>query len=331
MLAEEFITRKHVSWKTLTRLVDRAQKGLSGLSAEELQEFGRLYRQATSDLAIARRDYPSHPVSDYLNGLVAHAHSQVYRGKYTRANQIATFFLITFPRTFRETWGYTLASLLMFMLPALLCFLVAYRDPEAITTVFPHFQDIISDIKTGHEWWKHINDEGRSASSSLIMTNNIRVAFLAFAGGILFGLLSLYILTQNGIMLGSIAGAAQRFDFADNLWGFVAAHGVIELSVIFIAGGAGLQLGWCVFRPGLLTRGAALRAAAKRAVMLLFGCVPLLVIAGIIEGFISPSSLPLGFKLCVSVASGVLLYSYLFLVGREKHPTNPPTAAAPRG
>lgn len=323
MLAEDFITHKRTSWEKLTRLVNRAQHGLSGFSAEELQEFGHLYRQATSDLAIARRDFPTHPVSDYLNGLVARAHSQVYRGKSTHANQVAAFFRTTFPRTFRETWGYTLASLLMFLLPALACFMVAYRDPEAITTVFPHFQDVVSDIKAEHEWWEHINEEGRSAASSFIMTNNIRVAFIAFAGGVLLGLFTLYILTQNGIMLGSIAGAAQRFDFADNLWGFVAAHGVIELSVIFIAGGAGLQIGWCIFRPGLLTRGAALRAAAKRAVLLLFGCVPLLIIAGIIEGFISPSSLPLGFKLCVSAASGVLLYSYLFLAGREKQPAAP--------
>ncbi len=316
MLAEDFITIKRPAWERLTTLLNRSQSGLVNLSAEELQELGRLYRQATSDLAVARRDFAAHAVTGYLNGLVARAHASIYRDKSARLRQLGLFFSQTFPRIFRATWGYTLASFLMFFLPALVCFLVAYRDPDVMVRYFPAIQDTISDIQAGHEWWKSINDEGRTASSSFIMTNNIRVAFMAFAGGVLFGILTLYVLAMNGILLGSIAGAAQAFSFADNLWGFVAAHGVIELSVIFIAGGAGLQLGWSLFRPGLLTRRAALVVATRRAIQLLFGCVPLLVIAGLIEGFISPSNLPLAFKLMVALASGVLLYGYLILGGR---------------
>jgi uncharacterized membrane protein SpoIIM required for sporulation len=319
MLAEDFIARKHQSWERLTRLLNRAQGGLSRFTAEELQELGQLYRQATSDFAVAQRDYPRHPVSDYLHGLVGRGHAQIYRGKGTRLRQLLAFFTHTFPHTFRETWGYTLASFLMFLIPALITFFVANHNPDAISMVFPGFQDRITDIKYGHEWWTLINEEGQAVSASFIMTNNIRVAFLAFAGGVLLGVLTLFVLTQNGIMLGSIAGAAQHYDFAGKLWGFVAAHGMVELSVIFIAGGAGLQLGWSILRPGLLTRRAALVVAARRAATLIFGCVPLLVMAGTIEGFISPSpTLPLGFKLVVSLGSGVLLYSYLILVGRER-------------
>jgi uncharacterized membrane protein SpoIIM required for sporulation len=318
MLAEDFIQRKRPSWERLTALLNRTGSGLVGLSAEELQELGRLYRQATSDLAVARRDFPQHPVSAYLNGLVGRAHAQVYREKGTRMHSLVTFFTHTFPQKFRQTWGYTLASFLMFFLPALVSFIVAYRDPSAATLIMPVLQDVITDIENGEEWWLRINEEGRTVSSAGIMTNNIQVTFIAFAGGVTFGLLTLYILSQNGLMLGIIAGVSQRFDFADNLWGFVAAHGMIELSVIFIAGGAGLQLGWSILRPGLLTRRAALVVAARRAVQILFGCVPLLVIAGTIEGFISPSEvLPLWFKLFVSFGSGIALYSYLLLAGRE--------------
>ncbi len=317
MLAEDFILKKRPSWERLDKLTKRSRSGLIGLSAEELRELGQLYRQATSDLAVARRDYPKHPVHTYLNGLVGQAHGHVYRGKSTRLQSLKTYFTTTLPRIFRETWKYTLASFLMFILPALISFLFAYRDPEAVALYFPNFQDVISDIKQGNEWWGRINSEGNAASASLIMTNNIRVAFLAFAGGVLLGTLSLYVLALNGIMLGCIAGVAQRFDFADNLWGFVAAHGVIELSVIFIAGGAGLQLGWSLLRPGLLTRRSALKLAAHRAFKLLAGCVPLLVIAGMIEGFISPSSLPLAVKIIVAVGSGVAMYGYFLLAGRE--------------
>ncbi|NJN67716.1 MAG: stage II sporulation protein M [Chloroflexaceae bacterium] len=331
MLAEDFIARKRHAWERLTKLLDRAQGGLSRFTAEELQELGQLYRQATSDFAVAQRDYPRHPVSEYLHGLVGRGHAQIYRGKGGRLHQLVTFFTHTFPRTFRETWGYTLASLLMFLLPALITFFVGLHNPDAISLVFPGFQDRITDIKYGHEWWTLINEEGQAASASFIMTNNIRVAFLAFAGGVLLGLLTLVVLTQNGIMLGSIAGAAQHYDFAGKLWGFVAAHGMIELSVIFIAGGAGLQLGWSILRPGLLTRRTALVVAARRAACLVFGCVPLLIIAGTIEGFISPSTtLPLGFKLVVSFGSGVLLYGYLLLAGRAR-PHRGPSRRAPRG
>lgn len=329
MLAEDFIARKRPTWERLTALLKQAQNGLTGLSAEELQELGRLYRQATSDLAVARRDFARHPVADYLNGLVGQAHGQVYREKRARFRQFLGFFTHTFPRSFRETWGYTLAAFLMFLLPALVSFVLGYRDPDTVVLIMPELQDVVSDIQAGREWWKGINEMGRTTSSSFIMTNNIRVAFLAFTGGITFGLLTLYILFQNGLMLGGIAGVAQFHDFSGNLWGFVAAHGVIELSVIFIAGGAGMQLGWSILRPGLLTRRAALVVATRRAAYLIFGSVPLLAIAGLIEGFISPSdTLPIWFKLLVALGSGVLLSGYLLLSGRTPQQEGAPATAA---
>lgn len=317
MLAEEFINQKKPNWERLTNLLNKSQTaGLTTLSAEELTELGRLYRSATSDLAVVRRDYPSHRVVDFLNSLVARAHAAVYQNRAARGRGFLAFFTTTFPRAFRETWPYTLASFLMFLLPALVGFVVSYRDPSAGAALMPGLEQRIEDIRNGTEWWKEINTNGRAASSSFIMTNNIQVSIMAFAGGMLLGTLTLYALVQNGLMLGVLAGAAQSLGFAGNLWGFVAAHGVIELSVIFIAGGAGLQLGWSLIRPGLLTRRAALTLAAQRAMALLLGSIPLLVVAGTIEGFISPSSLPLALKLFVALTSGVLLYSYLILSGR---------------
>jgi uncharacterized membrane protein SpoIIM required for sporulation len=318
MLAEDFITIKRPNWERLTAILNKSQVGgLAALSAEELNELGRLYRSATSDLAVARRDFAGHRVAEYLNSLVARAHGAVYQSRAARGRGIVEFFSATFPQVFRATWGYTLAAFLMFLLPALASFYVAYRDPAAGAALFPGIEDRIQDIRDKREWWKSINDEGRAASASFIMTNNIRVAILAFAGGTLLGVFTLYLLAQNGLMLGIVAGASQALGFAANLWGFVAAHGMIELSVIFIAGGAGLQLGWSVVRPGLLTRRSALVVAARRAAQLLLGCIPLLVIAGTIEGFVSPSDLPLALKLAISLASGVLLYGYLLLTGRE--------------
>jgi uncharacterized membrane protein SpoIIM required for sporulation len=325
MLADDFIAIKKAGWERLSALLDQATLGLGGLSAEDLLELGRLYRTATSDLAVARRDFPDHRVVDYLNTLVARAHGTVYQGRAAGRRGLLAFFIETFPRAFRATWGFTLAAFLMFALPAAAGFIAAERDPAAGVALYPDAEPVIDDIRAGREWWLAINDEGRSASAALIMTNNIRVSILAFAGGMLLGVLTLYVLSQNGLMLGVIAGAAQAYGFSDNLWGFVAAHGTVELSVIFIAGGAGLQLGWSVLRPGLLTRRAALTVAARRAATLVLGCLPLLVVAGIIEGFISPSPLPLAVKVAVSIGTGVALYGYLTLSGRAE-----PIRFAPR-
>jgi uncharacterized membrane protein SpoIIM required for sporulation len=318
MLAEDFIAGKKANWERLTTLLNKSQLGgLAALSAEELTELGRLYRSATSDLAVARRDFPNHRVAEYTNSLVARAHAAVYQGRAARGRSLWTFLSHTFPHTFRVTWAYTLAAFLMMFIPALISFVATYRDPSVGSLFVPGVESAIQDIRNEREWWKDINTEGRAMSASYIMTNNIRVAIIAFAGGILFGSLTLYAMVQNGLLLGTLAGAAQALGFADNLWGFVAAHGMIELSVIFIAGGAGLQLGWSILRPGLMTRRAALTLAARRAAYLLLGCIPLLVVASIIEGFISPSDLPLAVKLAVSFGSGILLYGYLLLAGRE--------------
>ncbi len=319
MLADDFIATKKPNWERLTELLAQSRRrGLGALSADEINELGRLYRSATSDLAVARRDFANHRVADYLNGLVAQAHAAVYQSRSTRGRGVLAFFTHTFPRTFRATWGYTLASFLMFFIPALVSFTLAYRDPAVSSQIVPGIDARLQDIRDKHEWWKDINNDGRAASSAMIATNNIRVAIIAFAGGMLLGTLTLYILAQNGLMLGTIAGVAQALGFGGNLWSFVAGHGMIELSVIFISGGAGLQLGWSVMRPGLLTRRAALTLAAQRAAYLLLGCIPLLLIAGAIEGFVSPSNLPLAVKIAVSLTSGALLYGYLIFAGHER-------------
>ncbi|MEI8165404.1 MAG: stage II sporulation protein M [Chloroflexales bacterium] len=313
----DFIARRRDNWQRLDALLVRAGAGLDGLSAGELRELGSLYRQTAADLAVARRDLPAHPVVAFLNALVARGHGAIYRESGAGgAARVRAFFATGFPNAFRETWPATFAAFLMFFLPAVVGFLVTLQDPTLAGALMPGADAVVGEVQAGHEWWLRINEDGRTQASAEIMTNNIGVAFRAFAGGVVFGVYTLYVLVTNGLFLGIVAGAAQRFDFADNLWGFIAAHGVVELSVIFIAGGAGLQLGWAMLRPDLLTRRAALVVAARRALLLILGCVPLLVIAGLIEAFISPSPLPLVVKLAVAVASGVALYTYLLGVGR---------------
>jgi uncharacterized membrane protein SpoIIM required for sporulation len=169
------------------------------------------------------------------------------------------------------------------------------------------------------ELWVDIPVADRPYASSFIMTNNIRVSFLAFGSGVTGGLLTLWILVQNGLMLGGLLGVTTYYGVGFELATFVIGHGVIELSVIFIAGGSGLMLGWALLRPGLMRRRDALMIAAQKSIWLLTGAVPFLVVAGLIEGFISPAeTIPWPVKWAVGIGSGILFYGYLLLGGREK-------------
>ena len=157
--------------------------------------------------------------------------------------------------------------------------------------------------------------------ATLIFTNNIQVAFLAFAGGVLCGLGTMYVLVSNGLVLGGVLGAAQFYGVAPPVWSFISPHGYLELTCIVIAGAAGLMLGNALLRPGLRLRREALARASRRAVELVVGAAPVLVLAGLIEGFISPSELVIPVKLAFGPAAGIGLYALLLSIGRNKPST----------
>jgi uncharacterized membrane protein SpoIIM required for sporulation len=153
-------------------------------------------------------------------------------------------------------------------------------------------------------------------ASSGIMTNNLSVAFSMFALGITGGLGTLWMLAVNGLLLGVLGAATARAGMALQLWSFVAPHGVLELPAIFIAGGAGLEIARGLLFPGLLSRRDSLETAGGRAARLLLGTIPMLVIAGLIEGFFSPSAAPVAMKFGLAGVLFAALMTYLFLTGR---------------
>lgn len=132
-------------------------------------------------------------------------------------------------------------------------------------------------------------------------------------------MLTIWILITNGLDLGGLLGLTSYYGIGLDLATFVIGHGVIELSVICMAGGSGLMLGWAIIHPGLQRRRDALTQAATKAVRLLLGAAPMLVVAGTIEGLISPSeTVPWPVKWIIGITSGIVLYSYLLLAGRKK-------------
>jgi uncharacterized membrane protein SpoIIM required for sporulation len=319
MRVDEFYQSRKADWETLSKLLDWGQKDMRGLSEAQVHEMARLYRATTSDLALAKRDFPRNEVTLYLNQLVARAHAVVYRSEPLALKRLWHFATVGFPRLFRETWIFTLVAAVFFILPAIASGVVTYLRPESATLLLPPEAHHLIGTVEHKELWVDIPVEERPYTAVFIMRNNIQVSFFAFASGLTAGLYTLWILFFNGLIIGTLTGLTSYHGIGFELWTFVIGHGVIELTIIFIAGGSGLMLGWAILRPGLMRRRDALAQAARKAVYLLLGAVPWLVVAGTIEGFISPNEdIAIPIKWTVGIVSGMILYSYLLLAGREK-------------
>lgn len=316
---ERLVARGQEQWKALDALVERSQRGARPLSPDDVEELGRLYRAATSDLALAQRDFPAHAVTRYLNRLVGQAHAAVYRSEPLVGRRILHYARAGFPRAFRAAGVFIVAAALLLFGPAIVVGILAWLEPEAARWILPVDVQSLIPLIEDRELWVNIPVEERPMMSSLIATNNIQVSINAFAGGLLAGLLTIYILVFNGLMLGGIMGLTYHYGVGQELSNFVVAHGVIELSVIAFAGGAGLMIGWAMIQPGLYSRRDAVMLAARQALKIIIGCVPLLLIAGAIEGFISPNEhVPPVVKWVIGWGSGALMYLYLLLGGRKK-------------
>jgi len=307
MTAAEFIEKKQIAWDELETLLSQPRNA----NAQQLNRLGYLYRRITSDLAVARRDFPQDRCVTYLNELASRAHSTVYQASPLKRGSFWRFLRYGFPQVFRENIYFVGAAFLMFTIAFAGTYWSALRTPEFAEQLIP--PSTLNHIKElGSDAWNDTSAANRNLFASFVMTNNIRVAFLAFAWGIMFMVGSVYILVYNGILIGAVAGLCHVNGAALALWSFVSPHGYIELTTIFIAGGAGMKLGYSLIAPSQYTRKRALINAARTAIQMLGGCVALLVVAGTIEGFVSPSELPNAIKIGFGAVTGVVLFTYLF-------------------
>jgi uncharacterized membrane protein SpoIIM required for sporulation len=328
MRAEDFVARRRDDWNRLEDLIAKTGSGkLNSLAPAQVLTMTSLYRRAAADLARAQRDWPGEPVERYLNGLVARGHGVVYRrgGKVWR--RIRTFYAETLPRTYRQSWPYLVGAGALLFVPAIVAYFVIIANPDAAYGIAsPQLIDRVHH----HQLWTDIPPEVRVEVGGLIMLNNIYVSMIAFAFGVVFGLPVIYVLITNGISLGGLFGLTQAFGVSGGLFEFVVGHGILELSIVIAQGAGGLMMGWALISPGNRKRTDALVIATRRAFTLLLGLAPLLVIAGTIEGNISPSNAPFVAKLMIGLTTGLLLYTYLLFAGRQTHRrASAPAAPAP--
>lgn len=328
MNVERWVNTRRPSWEKLEellRLVD--QSGVAKLDRQQLQELGRLYRTASADLSRARAAKLGQNVLIYLNNLVVRAHNQVYQTKSSRGQDLLRFLLVGFPSLVRANFGYIFLAFLLTTIPLAISFCMTVDDKHFAQLEYAKGSPLVPEeiwaMIEKKKMWTDSAQDFSPAFFGMITTNNIRVCINSFVLGLTYGVGTTLLLAMNGLHLGAVLGLCYLYGMLPTIGSFITGHGVLELMAIFISGGAGLVLGKSLLLPGQYKRVDALRMGAKTAGGLFGGCIPMLIMAGAIESFISPrTDLSPEVKMTVSLATAALLVLYFGFSGldAEKSP-----------
>ncbi|HEV2134577.1 MAG TPA: stage II sporulation protein M [Terracidiphilus sp.] len=310
VLSNQWLQKRRPYWDRLGALIAQSDAagpmGLARLSRGELRELALLYRQVAADLSVLRKDSTARTYAQHVNELLARAHHIIYSGRKTNAVTLFRFLRDEYPAIFQRQLGFVLASLVVTVGWAVIGAAITGARPDFMR----HFlgPEMIATMER-HEMWTKSVVSIKPLASSAIMTNNLSVSFLTFASGIIFGIGTFWLLLFNGMMLGVIGEACHQYGMSVALWSFVAPHGSLELPAIIIAGGAGFRLGHAMLFPGALRWKDSVARGGVEAARLVSGIIPMLVVAGTLEGFFSPTSAPVALKFTI----GGMLFTFLLL------------------
>ncbi|MGQ0648586.1 MAG: stage II sporulation protein M [Gemmatimonadaceae bacterium] len=316
--AQRLVARKDARWREFEALAGRAaRQGLNALGGAELPDFAARYREIASDLARMRSYGADATVRSRLERVVATGHNLLYRGDRRSLADLWHFIVRGAPSAVSEARAFVLVAFLAFAVPAAAGYATFRARPglaeEALPSVLLERAEEGLERKREGRGYADARAGERPHIASAIITNNVGVAFVCFAGGIFLAIGSLLSLAFNGLLLGAVSGHYHNVGLLDYLWTFVAGHGVLELFAIWCAGAAGLLIGTAMVRPGAYSRKDALVIRGRLAIRLVGFATILLLIAGLIEGFVSTSTAGAPIKVSVSVASAVFLAWYLWI------------------
>lgn len=314
MNSEMFLKKHRQTWAELDSILSRINKnGLSGLGEDKLKALGVLFRRTASHLAFAQTNFPEHEMVDYLNNLVVKAQGYIYKQETMGLSTIMVFFRRGFPGLVKQEFRYISAAGLVLLLGVIIGYFLHFFQPQLDGWIVPENVQKTITASIGHgqigaEWPL----AARPAISAMIMLNNIQVGILAFALGFTGGIGTVLVLFKNGLMLGVLGAFFASLGIKLDFWSLILPHGVLELLAIFICGGAGLVFAQALVKPGDYKRHDALLVLGKLAVKMIIGTIPIFIIAGLIEGFITPSHLTNYAKLTVGAFSLVVFGLYIW-------------------
>jgi uncharacterized membrane protein SpoIIM required for sporulation/uncharacterized RDD family membrane protein YckC len=315
-VVERMVARKAERWKQFQTMAERVSRaGLDALAAEELPDFARRYREVAADLTRVRTYGADPSIRARLERLVAAGHGALYRQERRTWPRIWSFIARECPAAIIESRAYVTLAFLSFMLPAAGGYALLRDRPDLAPELLPDvmLERAEAGVERQQSGLGFVQAEAgeRPIIASSIISNNIRVAFSCFAGGIVFGVGSLLLLAYNGLSIGASSGHFANAGLLGYLWTFVIGHGVLELFAIWVSGAAGFMLGRAIIAPGELPRRDAVVLAGRQAMRLIGAVVVMLLVAGVIEGFVSASDMPVPVRIGVSGASVLFLVLYL--------------------
>ena len=310
---DRFIAGNEAGWTRLEALASTARRGAGRLGEDELAELVRLYQRTSTHLSYAQTYFADPGLSLRLSQLVAGAGAVIYGTRPRSLRGLGDFVTVTFPAALWQLRRAVLVSALLTFLPALGIGLWLAHSSRAVEASAPA---ALRQAYVNHDFRAYYSSEPAAAFATTVYTNNVRVAIVAFATGIVFCVPTALLLAVNGANLGQAAGLFAAAGKSGVFWGLVLPHGLIELTSVVMAGAAGLRLGWTLVDPGDRPRLGALAEEGRRAVVIVFGTVFTLLVAGAIEGFVTGSRLPTTARVGIGVAVEVLFLTYAVVCGR---------------
>ena len=282
-------------WQEFESLLSAGRERRRGLSYGDLERLTLLYRQVLHDHSTAAARFPGTSIARGLRRNVLEGTHFLQRDAGDRLPSLRRFLTDTFPRTFRSLLPLVGLTTALFLTAAGLGFALTAVDPAMGAVFLP--ASAIEGLARGEIWTESIFAvTPKAAASAVIATNNLSVAITAWAGGALAGVGAIYVVLLNGIMLGSVIALTERYAMSSALFDFIAAHGPLEISMILVSAAAGLHMGRALVLSGDEPRTTALARAGRQALIVLGGCLPFIFVLGFVEGFISPTSIPVAAK-----------------------------------